>query len=361
MRRAGIYHIKQPEYSSTWTGTPNRPPKFDRGFTGHEHLYDFGLINMNGRMYDPLLSSFLSPDNYMQDPTSQQGFNRYAYCMYNPLKYVDPSGNRYYGYDESYMYRVIDEITQQVLHEWYSVYDIAVASVQLTINMACGLYSHGLDTHGNGSGHGGGAMGGKTDRKAIEAFLKKYKLELGQPIPENLRTSDFLIEFQETFFPDAPMEYVQKFVVEFNNALFYSFNSDGELVINSGKTSNLFKKDFSLGISNVYFNGNYAFNSPEDLFYAIGHELIHVSQNILLAGYPKDFLTAQAFFDVKEHWAYSWQTGAGDIVHYSVDTASLTTYSNYANPLNPSIMVDYTNMMNYRNFKWLQNVIYPPF
>jgi hypothetical protein len=38
------------------------------------------------------MSSFLSPDNYMQDPTSQQGFNRYAYCMYNPLKYVDPSG-----------------------------------------------------------------------------------------------------------------------------------------------------------------------------------------------------------------------------------------------------------------------------
>ena len=53
-------------------------------FTGHEHLYSLGLINMNGRMYDPLLSSFLSPDNYMQDPTSQQGFNRYAYCMYNP-------------------------------------------------------------------------------------------------------------------------------------------------------------------------------------------------------------------------------------------------------------------------------------
>ena len=39
-----------------------------------------------------MMSSFLSPDNYMQDPTSQQGFNRYAYCMYNPLKYVDPSG-----------------------------------------------------------------------------------------------------------------------------------------------------------------------------------------------------------------------------------------------------------------------------
>ena len=31
-------------------------PMFDRGFTGHEHLYSFGLINMNGRMYDPVMT-----------------------------------------------------------------------------------------------------------------------------------------------------------------------------------------------------------------------------------------------------------------------------------------------------------------
>ena len=47
---------------------------------------------MNGRMYDPMMSSFLSVDRYIQDPTSAQGFNRYAYCLYNPLRYVDPTG-----------------------------------------------------------------------------------------------------------------------------------------------------------------------------------------------------------------------------------------------------------------------------
>ena len=67
-------------------------PLFDRGFTGHEHLTAFGLVNMNGRMYDPVTSSFLSPDRYVQDPSSAQGFNRYAYCMYNPLRLTDPSG-----------------------------------------------------------------------------------------------------------------------------------------------------------------------------------------------------------------------------------------------------------------------------
>ena len=71
---------------------PVETPMFDRGFTGHEHLYAFGLINMNGRLYDPLTSSFLSVDAYVQSPEDAQSFNRYAYCHNNPLRYVDPSG-----------------------------------------------------------------------------------------------------------------------------------------------------------------------------------------------------------------------------------------------------------------------------
>ncbi len=59
-------------------------PMFDRGYTGHEHLTVFGLINMNGRMYDPVMSSFLSVDNYVQCPDFSQNFNRYAYCLNNP-------------------------------------------------------------------------------------------------------------------------------------------------------------------------------------------------------------------------------------------------------------------------------------
>lgn len=50
------------------------------------------LGEANGRCYDPMMSSFLSVDAYLQDPTSAQGFNRYAYCAYNPLRYTDPTG-----------------------------------------------------------------------------------------------------------------------------------------------------------------------------------------------------------------------------------------------------------------------------
>lgn len=67
-------------------------PRFDRGYTGHEMMAGFGLINMNGRLYDPYVQSFLSPDNYVQDPSNTQNYNRYSYCLNNPLRYTDPSG-----------------------------------------------------------------------------------------------------------------------------------------------------------------------------------------------------------------------------------------------------------------------------
>ena len=63
-----------------------------RGFTGHEHLTWFGLVNMNARLYDPLLGRFLSPDPYVQAPDFTQNFNRYSYALNNPLKYTDESG-----------------------------------------------------------------------------------------------------------------------------------------------------------------------------------------------------------------------------------------------------------------------------
>ena len=63
-----------------------------RGWCGHEHLEDFGLINMNARLYDPVLGRFLSPDPYVQSPDNPANFNRYAYCLNNPLKYTDESG-----------------------------------------------------------------------------------------------------------------------------------------------------------------------------------------------------------------------------------------------------------------------------
>lgn len=68
-----------------------------RGYTGHEHLTVFGLINMNARLYDPVIGRFLSPDPQLQDSYSSQNYNRYSYCLNNPLRYTDPNGEFIFG------------------------------------------------------------------------------------------------------------------------------------------------------------------------------------------------------------------------------------------------------------------------
>ena len=82
--------IVAPGYLASGASTANYMPL--RGYTGHEHYMECGLIDMNGRMYDPLTARFLSPDPYVQMPDNPQNFNRYAYCLNNPLMYTDPSG-----------------------------------------------------------------------------------------------------------------------------------------------------------------------------------------------------------------------------------------------------------------------------
>ncbi len=47
---------------------------------------------MNGRLYDPAVGAFLSPDPYVQEPDLTLSYNRYSYCLNNPLKYTDPGG-----------------------------------------------------------------------------------------------------------------------------------------------------------------------------------------------------------------------------------------------------------------------------
>ncbi|MBO1363513.1 VCBS repeat-containing protein [Prevotella sp. A2931] len=71
-----------------------------RGYTRHEMLNEFDIINMNGRLYDPVLGRFFSPDNYVQLPDNSQSFNRYSYCLNNPLKYTDHSGELF-GIDDA--------------------------------------------------------------------------------------------------------------------------------------------------------------------------------------------------------------------------------------------------------------------
>lgn len=63
-----------------------------RGFTFHEHLDNLALIHMNGRVYDPVLGRFLSPDPVDGSNCASQSWNPYSYVSNRPLTLVDPTG-----------------------------------------------------------------------------------------------------------------------------------------------------------------------------------------------------------------------------------------------------------------------------
>lgn len=109
----------------------------DRGYTCHEHLAPLNLIDMNGRIYDPVLARFLSPDPYIQAPDFTQNYNRYAYCLNNPFKYTDPSG------------------------EWAILDDVIAAVVGGVINLTVNLIQGNVKDPGHGFAlFGVGAAGG---------------------------------------------------------------------------------------------------------------------------------------------------------------------------------------------------------
>jgi len=83
-------------YSNTGSGITNLAPS-TRGFTDHEMLNDFGLIHMNGRVYDATLGRFISADPNVDGASDSQGYNRYCYCGNNPLNHTDPTGYFSFG------------------------------------------------------------------------------------------------------------------------------------------------------------------------------------------------------------------------------------------------------------------------
>ncbi len=122
-----------------------------RGYTGHEHLPWVGLINMNARLYDPVLGRFLSADQYVQSPDLSQNFNRYAYCLNNPLKYTDPSGN------------IVEWIAAGLIYLGYNYYQGYIANNNqpnpFKWDWKNANYVAGFSTNGNGNSTVYGGVG----------------------------------------------------------------------------------------------------------------------------------------------------------------------------------------------------------
>lgn len=134
----------RPRNPSTWSlngsgyfGATYASNGWDRGYTGHEHIPEFGIVNMNGRLYDPLMGRMFSPDPYIMGMDNTQGYNRYTYALNNPLTYTDPSG------------------------EYVLVDDIVAAAVGGVVNLVSNALQGNLGGHGfwGGVGRGAAAFG----------------------------------------------------------------------------------------------------------------------------------------------------------------------------------------------------------
>lgn len=80
-------HVIDEEYHN---GSSNK--FFYRGFLGQEHYTDYGLINLNARMYNPHIGRFLTPDPVFDASRSILNFNPYVYGNNSPSIYTDSDG-----------------------------------------------------------------------------------------------------------------------------------------------------------------------------------------------------------------------------------------------------------------------------
>lgn len=147
-RRAGDWTASAPT-SGEWQQLQSTTP---RGFTDHEHVDNLGVIHMNGRVYDPVLGRFLSPDPIVQSPHDAQSWNRYSYVRNNPLRYTDPSGFACFN-----GYPAIDRVTNACFRRVMESVIVQASRINDSlqtgfINVSRGFSSSGLEASGSVSG-----------------------------------------------------------------------------------------------------------------------------------------------------------------------------------------------------------------
>jgi RHS repeat-associated protein len=139
-----------------------------RGYTMHENLEMFNLINMNGRLYDPLLGRMLSPDNYIQAPDNTQSYNRYSYCINNPLKYTDPSGDFWHLLIGAVIGGTINWIANGAEFSWEGLGYFGIGAAAGALGAGVGA---GISSAMAGGSFGAGFVGSSAAMTASSSFI----------------------------------------------------------------------------------------------------------------------------------------------------------------------------------------------
>lgn len=164
---------------SNWQGLPSAGDMAvfgsvsRRGFTGHEMLDAVGLVNMNGRVYDPRIGRFLSADPIIQTISFSQALNPYTYVMNNPLTLIDPSGYSWLSsifksigrflkkYIVPILIAVVTAVVTYYAGPWWGAFAgsalSSVASGELSISFGIGFGDSSASSSFAGIGAGGAA------------------------------------------------------------------------------------------------------------------------------------------------------------------------------------------------------------
>ena len=362
--------LRNPSSQVTYTSETEPELFLGRGYTGHEHLAMFGLVNMNARLYDPVTGRFLSPDPFVQAPDFSQNFNRYSYCLNNPLKYTDPSGELFV-IDDLIVTMAIGAVINTTIQgmsgninssgDFFKAMGVgalsgvaggiagqAVSSALGTATsfwsavgqgaltgsaggFAGGFISGAGNAWNNGASFGNGLMqglvgggigtltggmiggiSGGLQFQQQEVSFRTAEAEMGFGIGEPIPTND------ESLNRFTDYWYKSRNSGPFENVIDYTYDNKPANVIRhfskNPKATAMTVAQYgsngrTTGFSSVYFN-NSAFASSRTLYLAIGHELVHVQQYAYLAGSTSKFLNdAKAVMEVG---AYGWEYNSGN-------------------------------------------------
>jgi len=167
-------------------------------------------------------------------------------------------------------------------------------------------------------------------------------IDPNQAVP---KTDDFTLKAQKAWYPNAPMDHVKKFTCVDVGTKFDGANSGA-----AGATRATSINGILTGNSNVYLNKNIAYQSAEYLYNAMGHELMHVSQNILLQGLSSSIISNIQFNNMCEFWAYNFRSPTG--VMNSFDRQTIlgfsTAYPNLYNKMSQLMNAPWTQTANFK-------------
>jgi RHS repeat-associated protein len=116
----GVLVPGSPQLYKAWgeTRTGGVPTKYQ--YTGQFNNSELGLYYYGARWYDGTLGRFIQADTIIPNGYNSQAFDRYAYVLNNPLRFIDPSGHKDLDSGKRYYDGVPweDRLLDKFLRDW---------------------------------------------------------------------------------------------------------------------------------------------------------------------------------------------------------------------------------------------------